>query len=242
HEIVQRVGLVGAAYVPSTRCDLRPGSVEFCGDLRKRERGQLWGATLPLDEGRQPEDAFLEEFDLLGQALAQRGVSRLGEEQKLEDRELIYQFPMQFRAARDPLTHFVGQLFQQNPYQESPVFRGAYFTSGTQEGRPIDRVMGEMARAFGMRERAADAIAERRSERKSYFLRDLFTQVIFPDQSVAGRSLAEVTKRKRTQTLVAGGVGGAFGLALLAGLTVARNNSALTDETVALADQAARVP
>ncbi|HJZ87861.1 MAG TPA: type VI secretion system membrane subunit TssM [Polyangia bacterium] len=241
-EVMQKLELVVPAYVLFTKCDLLPGFVEFFGDLRKQERGQLWGATLPLDEGRQPEDAFLEEFDLLGQALAQRGVSRLGEEQKLENRELIYQFPMQFRAAREPLAHFIGQLFQHNPYQESPIFRGLYFTSGTQEGRPIDRVMGEMARAFGMRERAADAIAERRSERKSYFLRDLFTQVIFPDQNVAGRSHADIAKRKRAQTIIAGATGGVGALMLLSGLTVGHNNSALVDETTQMAEQSAKVP
>ena len=30
-----------------------------------------------------------------------------------------------------------------NTYRDTPVLRGVYFTSGTQEGRPIDRVIGE---------------------------------------------------------------------------------------------------
>jgi len=31
--------------------------------------------------------------------------------------------------------------------------RGCYFTSGTQEGRPIDRIMNSMAEAFGIQPR-----------------------------------------------------------------------------------------
>ena len=33
----------------------------------------------------------------------------------------------------------------------APLLRGVYFTFGTQEGTPIDRLTGLMARAFGLR-------------------------------------------------------------------------------------------
>src|SRR5262249_46130221 len=157
---------------------------------------QIWGATLGLDDERPPADAFGEEFDALVAALDGRALERLAGEGNLAERALVYQFPLQVRAARERVGQFLGELFQRNPYQDAPIFRGFYFTSGTQEGRPIDRVMGEMARAFGLRARALDDSAERRSERKSYFLRDLFVRVIFPDQELAGRG-AQLASRER---------------------------------------------
>jgi type VI protein secretion system component VasK len=36
--------------------------------------------------------------------------------------------------------NLIDGLFSENVYQDAPIFRGAYFTSGTQEGRIIDRL------------------------------------------------------------------------------------------------------
>jgi type VI secretion system protein ImpL len=241
-EVMEKLGIVLPAYVLFTKCDLLAGFVEFFGDLRKKETGQIWGATLPLDDERPPADAFGEEFDLLTHALDRRSMERLADDVSAAERPLVYQFPMQLRASRERLSQLVGELFQRNPYQDSPIFRGFYFTSGTQEGRPIDRVMGEMARAFGLRARVADAISERRSERKSYFLRDLFTQVIFPDQDLAGRGASLVQRHRRTEQLVAGVAGGLAGLVLLGGLVSSCRNGSLADDTARVAEQASAVP
>ena len=39
------------------------------------------------------------------------------------------------------------------------MLRGFYFTSGTQEGTPIDQAIGSMARAFGAEEAAQSAFS-----------------------------------------------------------------------------------
>ena len=53
-------------------------------------------------------------------------------------------FPLEFAALKPALSAFVATLFEENPFQFKPVFRGFYFTSGTQEGRPLDRVLGRL--------------------------------------------------------------------------------------------------
>jgi type VI secretion system protein ImpL len=78
-------------------------------------------------------------------------------------------------------------------YQDAPILRGVYFTSGTQEGRPIDRLMQAMGEAFGVPSRAA-ALAV--SKPKSYFVRDLFTKIIFPDRSAAIRSTRVLVQQR----------------------------------------------
>ena len=55
----------------------------------------------------------------------------------------------------------VQTLFAENVYADTPVMRGVYFTSGTQEGSPIDRVMNAMADAFGIRRRCPPAASPR---------------------------------------------------------------------------------
>ncbi len=43
-------------------------------------------------------------------------------------------FPLEFKTLKPVLKTFIGTLFQDNPYQFKPVFRGFYFTSALQEG------------------------------------------------------------------------------------------------------------
>ena len=132
---------------------------------------------------------------------------RIGSERQTEARQKIFQFPLEFQSLKENLTEFIGALFQKNTFQETPIFRGIYFSSGTQEGRPMDRVLGSMARAFGLRPQSLEA-AEQPKESKSYFVTDLFKRVVFPDQNVAARTAREL-RRQRLRRL-------GYGLAAIA--------------------------
>lgn len=211
-EVMGRLQMVVPVYLLFTKCDLIPGFVEMFGDLRKQERGQIWGFTVPLAERpKDPAEYTRERFDELASVVEQRALKRLGQERRLETREKIYEFPQQFEVLRTNICEFVGALFAENVYQGTPIMRGAYFTSGTQEGRPIDRVMASMAEAFGIARRAVTQ-ANTVIESKSYFLRDVFSKVVFPDQDVAARSAEEIRREKLRRIYVAAG---AFGMAAL---------------------------
>src|SRR5450432_353406 len=184
-EVIARLDMVVPVYLLVTKCDLLSGFVETFGDLKDRERGQIWGFTLPVaSEHADHVDAFAQHFDDLAEVLERYAVTRMGEERRLEARDRIYAFPRQFDSLRQGLIDLVANLFDRSVYQDAPIMRGVYFTSGTQEGRPIDRVMASMAEAFGVR---PQAIAAPTTKPKSYFVRDLFQQVVFPDADLAVR-------------------------------------------------------
>jgi type VI secretion system protein ImpL len=212
-EVMARLRMVLPTYLLFTKSDLIPGFVESFGDLRKNERGQIWGFTLPRP-GTADErgDAFQERFDELLACLEERTLQRIGEERQLAARERIHGFPQQFEALRSNLAAFVEHLFADNVYQDTPVLRGVYFTSGTQEGRTIDRVMTAMAEAFGIQ--PAVAAIEPVIEARSYFLRDVFAKVIFPDKSLAVRN----AKAERRLVLARSAMAGAFGVVALLAL------------------------
>ena len=60
--------------------------------------------------------------------------------------------------------------------------RGAYYTSGTQEGNPIDRVLVAMARTFRL-ERSASLVPG--GTGKSFFVTRLLREVVFPESKLA---------------------------------------------------------
>jgi type VI secretion system protein ImpL len=188
-EVTTRLEMSVPVYVLFTKCDLLPGFVEMFSAMGKTERQQIWGFTLPVadaDAQRDPIGSFCAHFDRLADRAEQRSLRRLGEERRLEARAKIYEFPQHFELLRDNLASFIGMVFTANIYAETPVLRGCYFTSGTQEGRPIDRLMGAMAEAFGLRSDAL--LAQAQVEARSYFLGQLFNKVVFADRELARRS------------------------------------------------------
>lgn len=238
-EVMTRLQMIVPVYVVFTKADLVAGFVEFFEDMKKSERAQIWGMTFPLESRQveEPNKAFEREFDILVEALHGQAIRRIANARQVEKRARILQFPIEMRALRTNLSEFIGALLGKNAFQETPLFRGVYFTSGTQEGLPLDRVMAGMARAFGLRPQSVPE-AGPAVDAKSYFLTELFGKVIFPDQHVAGRTLAEA--RRQMLARVAYAVG-ALALASLivipAGFSYA-NNRELVSSSAQIAEVA----
>ena len=202
-EVVAHLETIVPVYVIVTKCDLISGFVETFGDLKDRERGQIWGFTLPLiNEHHDHVEVFAQHFDELGDVLERNAVVRMGEERRIDARDKIYAFPQQFDSMRQGLIDLVANLFDKSVYQEAPIMRGVYFSSGTQEGRPVDRIMDKMASAFGVRARHA---APPTTKPKSYFVRDVFQKVIFPDKDVAVRNARVLNRDRLLRWALAGG-------------------------------------
>ncbi|MEZ4340974.1 MAG: type VI secretion system membrane subunit TssM, partial [Sandaracinaceae bacterium] len=237
-EVQGRLKLGLPVYLLVTKCDLVAGFVETFGDLSKEDRGQMWGFTEPLAARGPARDRLQARFDELLAALDHRAGKRMGDERSVEARARIFAFPEEMASVREPLAQLVARLFAENIYAETPRLRGVYFTSGTQEGRSIDRVMHALADAMGMPHAAPAAAAP---TPKSYFLRDLFTKVVFADVGLARWSEGEVRRQGRQQLVAAAAV---LTLALgVAGLPLVawRANASYLDETAAVVDEAGHV-
>jgi len=196
-------------YVLFTKCDLMSGFVETFGSLSKDERSVVWGFTVPLREDGNPGAMFEEHFEELLRALQGFCVGRLDEERQLEKRHKVFGLPQQLGELNRCFTDFIKQLFAENVFSDTPMMRGVYFASGTQEGRPFDLILQRLASAYNLH---GIAEQEHHVEPKGYFLRDLFRKVIFPDRNLALRSEAE---RKRQRNIYYAAVGSVF---MLAGL------------------------
>lgn len=239
-EIMTQLHMVVPVYVLFTKVDLVAGFSEFFGDLRKSDRAQAWGATLKLAEPKtEPGRLFDAEFDTLVKALHQRSLKRLAMERNREARERIYQFPLEFAGLRRNLSELMSVTFQVNAFQGTPLLRGFYFTSGTQEGRPLDRVLGRMGQAMGIR--MPDEEAPKVVESKSYFLHDVFMNVVFPDGELAARSASEIRRQKVMRLAVSAAAMVLGGIIATPGVVSYLNNQELVEETEARAKEAAKI-
>ncbi|MDE2474025.1 MAG: type VI secretion system membrane subunit TssM [Alphaproteobacteria bacterium] len=185
-ELQQEFGMRLPVYVVFTKADRIAGFTEFFGDLDRHGRMEVWGTTFPLERSRKADDLislFDAEFDEIMKRLNDRVLDRVNEERDPDRRGRAFGFPVQFNSVKPLLRDFLREAFESTRFEEQPLLRGAYFTSATQEGTPIDRLMGAMARAFGLADKALPSFS---GVGRSYFLTRLLTDVVFEEASLAG--------------------------------------------------------
>jgi type VI secretion system protein ImpL len=185
-EVISRLGTVLPVYVLLTKCDLLPGFIESFEELRKTERSQVFGFTFSVSDTRDVGERTAEQWTRLVQVVERRAITRMADARSREQRQRIYEFAQHMEALETRLVSFMSAVFVSNVYQDAPLLRGVYLTSGTQEGSPVDRLMGSMAAAFGLPPPVQHDAP--RTDAKSYFLGELFSNVLFPDHELAIRS------------------------------------------------------
>ncbi len=239
-EIMTRLDMVLPVYIIFTKADLIGGFTDFWGDLRKSDRDQILGATLPLtpEVAEKPGETFRNEFLKISQVLHARALKVVGKEPQPEARSRIFQFPLEFKGLADNTEQFVDELFRQNAFQENPMFRGFYFTSGTQEGAPFQRIMGNMARALGIRQPPTN---QAQVESKSYFVTDVFKRVVFPDQNLAGRTASEMKRQKLLRAVLSAAALVAGSLLIFPAVASMAKNRGLIKETETVSADTAAV-
>src|SRR5262249_40040347 len=155
-----RLGIRFPLYLLVTKSDLLAGFNEFFAPYGQQERVQVWGMTFPHKaEGTAAVDygaLFEPEFQALENRLNNILIDRLQQERDQRRRALIYNFPQQFSGLKPLLSEFIAATFQASRYSEQGMLRGVYFSSGTQFGSPIDRVLGTLARSFKLDRKILD--------------------------------------------------------------------------------------
>ncbi|MBB1407833.1 type VI secretion system membrane subunit TssM [Pseudoalteromonas sp. SG44-17] len=212
-ELITQLGVIFPVYITFTKTDLISGFEPFFNDLSEKEREQVWGAYLldiSEDQKTDPAEMFELRMDELYERLCQQRLSKVARERNEHRKQLILDFPNQFKSASTKLTEFVNLLFKANPYQEVPWFAGVYFTSGTQEGTPIERITN------GVRDQFGAVVVEQKQETitQSYFINRVFNDVVF--------KLQDLTRGNRKKRLVGRWLKGltvTTGLASIAAIT-----------------------
>ena len=215
-ELQTKLGVQPPVYLLVTKADLISGFNDSFEALSQEARDQVWGFTFPANSATlasasaaagPASDDPLRDFDTQYRALEERLVAglpdRLRNERDLARRATMFGFPQEFASLRPVLGAFLRQVFAAAPaLQQRVLLRGVYFTSGTQEGTPIARVMGLLARSFGLPQRAAVTPGQ---QGRSYFLRRLLQDLVFPEAHLVSHN--PQAERQRWLRRVAGFAG-----------------------------------
>lgn len=199
-ELHQQTGIHFPVYVMVTKSDLLKGFMNYFACCDKSQRDQVFGFTFPLVttfDTEQPLSAqFEHQFNQLCNQLTADLAGNMAKLNELQQRADCFLFPQEFASLRTLLAEYLSIIFAESQETSPWRIRGLYFTSGTQEGLPFDRVMGELARKLQLPQSQDQSIANWNSvsrsapipanKGQSYFIHDLLSQVVFRESVLAG--------------------------------------------------------
>jgi type VI secretion system protein ImpL len=197
-EMIKRLGIRFPIYVLFTHGDQVEGFQEFFGNMRSRDRAQVWGATISRSQRKRlpAEQIFAQEFDRLVEGLSCYRLPLLASEKDPGKQPLIYTFPARVAALRERLTSFMGALLQPTPYSERPLFRGFYLTSAAGGPARAASQAREIPQQWEPGRRFATTEEQPKAATRSFFLENLFPQVIFADRLLATASVDTRLRRR----------------------------------------------
>lgn len=196
NEIYSGLSHLVPIYLVINKMDLIDGFSDFFSLLDQDARNQVWGVTLPTNntDFSQIDILINKQLSDLHQRLVQLRVSKIEQEKNIESRAKILLFPEQYRLILKAINKVCVSIVGEKSSNNRPFFRGVYFTSATQFGTPIDKVLSNMGLS------QTPHASRPSSTGKSYFINDLLKQVIFSEAGLVTQSVL-LKKRQKLRLL-----------------------------------------
>ncbi|WP_315832430.1 type VI secretion system membrane subunit TssM [Bradyrhizobium prioriisuperbiae] len=229
-ELHQRLKVSFPVYALFTKADLVAGFTEYFSYLNETGRRQVWGATFQTADKKQNLVGQIpDQFDHLLERLSEETLDRLQDEPAPQHRVQLFGFPAQMARLKPQIHDFLNQIFEPTRYHVNANLRGFYFTSGTQQGTPIDQLIGSLARTFGAEEVSAGGYS---GSGKSFFLTDLISKVIIGEADWVSTDRGAVRRALIIKTAALSLIGLVSVGLIVAWLTSFKKNSDLIEQSL----------
>ncbi len=204
-ELTDALEVSAPVYVVFTKADLITGFSGFFSRHDAQEREQVWGATLPYERHPATDTVALfdQHFAELREGLKETALAHMTLHRGQALPPAVLAFPLEFTALQPALRSFIATLFDENVYQVRPVFRGFYFTSAVQPGDAATPAGDGVAEQFGLAPPQVQAVPATATQ-QSYFLKRLFSDVIFADRDLVRQRASRARRRLRALGYAAG--------------------------------------
>ncbi len=189
-QLMRVVGARFPVYILVTKMDKVYGFNEIFGELSPEDTTQAMGYL--NRNTRAHWDMFLDDaFESVSERIGEMVLKIVRGRQVLKPGMIV--FREEFLRLKSGLVDLMRSVFGDNPYQETPLLRGVFFSSGKQEGAPLS----EFLEHAGFAPEAAAAVAVE----KGMFLRDIFSRVLPGDRSLYTHTHDFLRWRRVTRSL-----------------------------------------
>lgn len=201
-DLTERLEVFAPVYLVFYKMDLIAGFTEFFDCYQGQELDQVWGATLAYqpDSSENAVQLFEKHYGILYEGLKNVSMTHLTRRHSQHISPSVMTFPLEFKSLKPVLRTFISTLFQDNPYQFKPVFRGFYFTSALQGGSiesPMTEQIAEEFHLIRSDDHDLGLSKESVSQNHGYFLKGLFSEVILKDKNLVKQHINPARKRRR---------------------------------------------
>ncbi len=211
-QLPQRLGVRFPIYILVTKCDKVPGFQEFFTQAQMEYQTQLLGWSNPEVEAAYAQSMIDRAFETVGRSLERARLEILARETPLAFPDEVFVFPEEFKRLKEPLKAYMDVLFKRNIFQESLLFRGLYFTSGLQDRKPLEGLLGHSEAAaqpggappgpVGESTIAISAAQAPLFESKPYFIRDFYSEKVFSESGLVRPTRARYQQAKRLTSIL----------------------------------------
>ncbi|MFC6168346.1 type VI secretion system membrane subunit TssM [Acinetobacter terrestris] len=207
-DLTERLEILAPVYLVFSKMDLIAGFTEFFECYEVNEFDQVWGATLKYDpnSANNAVELFEQHYSVLYDGLKGLSTTHLSRRHSQNISPSVMTFPLEFKSLKPVLKTFIETLFEENPYQFKPVFRGFYFTSALQEGRVESPMTEQLAQDFNLFKSPnseSGIPTNLTAKNHGYFLKGLFSDVILKDKNLVKQHINPGRKKQRYLAFIA---------------------------------------
>ena len=190
-------------FIMVTKADRILGFSEFFSKLDPVDQRQLVGWSNPQGPDKPYAlSTFDEAYEEILTRIHKLRMKFTANEEIVQNVDRIFVFPEELRALRDSLKRYFQGIFQETRYDDPFVFRGYYFSSGVQQGKPIARATREML--GGAAEGIVENLEQIFKRSRAFFIKDFYEKKVFPEQGLIARTKAAIEKEKTTVWVIRG--------------------------------------
>jgi len=201
NELMDKLEVQVPVYLMVTKCDLIEGFSDWSSYLPEDGLLQAMG-YLHEETGGDIDQVIDKGLDAVTDRMKDMRLLML--ERRQNPGDSLLKLPVTLEKLRDGLHHFVQTALKENPFQDTPLFRGLYFSSSQQYEANKEQV-------------------EENLKNNGHFLHEIFTRVMPRDRGLMD-SLPSAERLRRAMRNYSMGVGGVSMALVLLFMSVVYNN------------------
>lgn len=192
-ELVDILKIRVPTYILITKSDLMPGFTEFFSTFKEEETFAPLGITMSEKKYANFQEAFMNRYETLINALNKQVCYRLTKEDSEKKRSLMLLLVPQLKLLKQKIMKVFEPVLSDPYLADKSVVRGVFFTSVIQEGIPDYAIIDAIDRQFHLKSKHDPVV---NAPNRTFFIKDLFRDVIFPDSQSLDSKLRKYQKFK----------------------------------------------
>ena len=210
-EMRAKLGINFPVYLMVTKLDILKGFEDFFSSLDEEQRKRYLGFTIPVNEednGTATIGFVAKELENIKDNIESSYLRIIDNAPNQTEKDAIFTFSNEFSVLNDRLILLFRELYKSSKFEDSIQWRGIFFTSAYQDGESIDPVFNSVKSNFELTPKYINDNASGSQVSKSYFIHNLFTDVIFSEADLASNNKVWSTKNQILKWIAIGAIAG----------------------------------